>query len=216
MNKALIILFIFCVFANESTGQVQAITELGDTILVFDNGTWKSVNGEIGLLIPVIGDVESTTKFNSKKNIITTTTEEWRYFGSDKKNVAISGSLKKVDDIYQISILYQGDLGCLLRDKSVLSIKLSNGQIIECIQISKSDCASIQKATFIPVSLTQLNKQGFHLMMNENIELLAAYNWEMMRIQGADRYADVYPSQTKKVQEPEQFFRQHLSALNRK
>ena len=52
--------------------------------------------------------------------------------------------------------------------------------------------------------------------MKENVETLKEFDWVSMRIQGTEYYTDILPRKSKKIKKPEQFFRQHVTAIDNK
>jgi len=201
--------------SGSSFGQTRAITDDGDTIIVYQNGTWKSVKKKPTPAFPAIGTVVTSTAIDQTTNSKTVSTEEWRYLAVDSKKMSISASMYKTNDVYIISLVYSGDLGCLTKDESSLKIKLSNGYIIECVQISKNNCGRIQRGDYVLVSAEQSKLPDYMTIMQNNKQLLATHDWEMMRLQGSKHYTDLYPNSYKSLRFPQQFFRQHLSALER-
>ena len=87
---------------------------------------------------------------------------------------------------------------------------------IEFKQISGSDCGDFPRAIYWQLSEAQMNDPNYLDILNENIKLIETYDWEMIRITGSKYYSDIYPNQTKKINKPEQFFRQYLSAIKNK
>lgn len=111
---------------------------------------------------------------------------------------------------------YSGDIGCLSEYSSSIKIKLTNGDIIECSQISDTDCGDFPSANFIPLTKEQQKDPNYKEILAENLELLESFDWETIRLQGSKFYTDILPKPSKKILKPEQFFRQHLSAINSK
>ena len=208
-------IIIFLLISTLSFGQTRAITDDGDTIIVYENGTWKSVEKKPNPAFTAIGTVVTSTSIDETTNKKTIRTEEWRYMAVDSKKMSITGSMYKANDIYILSLIYSGDLGCLAKDESSLRIKLSNGYIIECVQISKNDCGRIQRGNFALVSKAQAELPDYMVIMENNLKLLATHDWEMMRLQGTKYFSDLYPNSYKSIKFPKQFFKQHISALDR-
>lgn len=213
--KILTLLTILNIFVLNVFGQVTAITEKGDTINVYENGTWEPLNQEV-ITNELIGSVKATVEvdeFNKSKKI---KTETWTRFGENKFKSYISGSIIKIDDLTVFIISYSGDLGCLSEYDGSLKIKLTNDEIIECAQISDTDCGDYPSAKYLPLTRDQLKDSDYKEIIHENINLLQTHDWEMIRLKGTEYYTDIYPRSSKKIEKPEQFFRQHLSATNSK
>ncbi|EDM43996.1 hypothetical protein SCB49_10412 [unidentified eubacterium SCB49] len=214
MKKILPIALMFF-FASPVFSQVKAITVKGDTINVYENGTWENINSIKEPKMEVDSEVKATVKvdeFNNSKKILT---ELWTRFGETKTNKTISGYLIRVDDLTVFSIAYSGDLGCLSEYNSTMKVKLTNGEIIEFAQISDTDCGDYPTARFIPVTRDQMKNPTFKEIMNENLSLLKDYDWVTIRINGSEYYTDITPKVSRKMDKPEQFFRQHITSADR-
>ena len=184
MRKLLTITSILILVSGMTYSQTRAVTEEGDTILIYKDGTWKPVEKKANLAFASIGTVTTSIEIDETTKSKTITTEQWRYLAVDSKSKSVTGSMYKKNGIYMISLIYSGNLGCLSKDESSLKIKLSNGFIIECVQISKSDCGSIQRGDFVLLSLDQSKLPDYMTIMQNNLQLLATHDWEMMRLQG--------------------------------
>jgi len=214
MKNSLLTILALCLtfFVN---AQTTAITEQGDTILVFDNGTWKPIRTEVAAA-ELFGSVSATVEvdeFNKSKKI---RTELWTRFAENSLRNYISGSMLKVNDLTVMLLSYSGDLGCLSEYSSTLKVKLTNGDIIEFSQISDTDCGDFPNANFIPLTKDQQKDPNFQEILDENIRLLATYDWETIRLNGSEYYTDLIPRSSNKIPNPEQFYRQHLSAIRSK
>ena len=221
MKKLFTILSILSI-SIQTSAQIKAVTEKGDTINVYENGIWEKLNK-----VKKITDIESTVEatvevdeFDKSKRILT---ETWFDFGTTKGKYGtkISGSIIKANDIIMFSITYYGNLGCMAEDRSTMSVKLTNGDIVEFIQISKTDCSSdYPSARFLPMSKDQFNKltniNQFTDLAADNLELLRQYDWDTIRLRGTEYHTDIIPNKTGKNPNPEQFFRQHLIAIDQK
>lgn len=213
MKKHILTLTLL-IFANICIGQIKAVTEKGDTIFVFENGTWKNE------LVKKFSTIESISAkanvkvddFSGDKSI---STEIWSSFGVNSTKARLSGNASYYKDgIYSISLTISSNLGCMSQQRSTLKVKLSNGEVVEFIQVSKTDCGSTVVASFIPIMESEIKNENLKLLIEENVELLKEYDWVSMRIQGTEYYTDITPRKTKKIEKPEQFFRQHLTAIS--
>ncbi len=214
MKISILIILAVCLTLSLNA-QTTAVTAKGDTILVYDNGTWKPVRTAVATA-ELIGSVSATVEvdeFNKSKKI---QTESWTRFAENTLRNYISGSMLKVNDITVMLLSYSGDLGCLSEYNSTLKVKLTNGEIIEFSQISDTDCGDFPSANFIPITREQQKDPNFQEILEENLKLLANYDWETIRLNGSEYYTDLVPRTSNKISNPEQFFRQHLSAINSK
>lgn len=211
MNKSTFFSFIFIFSISYCNSQVQAITSKGDTIIVSDNGTWKKMNRKTSVAA-ISSNVKTTVKvdeFDSTKRI---TTDKWTYFGVNDVKEKISGYLVDVGKLVAFSITYTGDLGCLSKYSTTMKVKLSNGKVVHFSQISDTECGSGETARFIPLSKDELKDSSLKDILENNMTLLRDFDWVTIRINGSKYYTDIKPNQTKKVTNPEQFFRQHIIA----
>lgn len=214
MKKIFTIVIILSI-SIQASAQIKAVTEKGDTINVYENGTWEKLNK-----IKEIADIESTVEatvvvdeFENSKRI---TTESWSKFGKDKARNTISGSLLRVDKLTVFTISYTGDLGCFSEYSTTMKVKLTNGEIIEFAQISDTDCGDYPTARFVPLSKDQMEDPDLYSLLADNLDMLKQYDWETIRLDGTEYYTDIIPNLSQRVEKPEQFFRQHLIAADRK
>lgn len=213
LKKTLFILTIILSF--ESFSQVKAITEKGDTIYIYDNGTWK--NKVIIKQIDLIDlDVKTNVKVDEFTKDKTVNTESWINIGKSSTGSKLSGSMSFYKNkIYGVNIKLASDLGCMSEQSSTMKVKLSNDEIIEFIQVSNTDCGSYINATFIPIAKVDLKNEEYLELMKENVEILKQFDWVSIRIQGTEYYTDIMPRKSKKIEKPEQFFRQHFTAIQK-
>jgi len=214
MKKIFTVVMILSI-SIQASAQIKAVTEKGDTINVYENGTWESLNK-----IKEIADIESTVKatvkvdeFENSKRI---TTENWSRFGKNTIGNTISGSLIRVDELTVFEISFTGDLGCLSEYSTKMKVKLTNGEIIEFAQLSDTDCGDYPTARFIPLTRDQMNDPDLYDIMADNLNKLKQYDWDTIRLDGTEYYTDITPNSSQKVEKPEQFFRQHIIAADRK
>ena len=152
--------------------------------------------------------------FSNKKSI---KTENWTSFGVSTTKSRLSGYASYYNDgIYGVTLSLSSDLGCMSQRRSTLKVKLSNDNVIEFIQVSKTDCGSFVFATFIPITEADLKNENYMDLIKENVEILKEFDWVSMRIQGTEYYTDISPRETKSNPNPEQFFRQHLISIDNK
>lgn len=213
MEKS-ILTIAFLLLSITFSAQIKAITEKGDTINVYENGTWIKFKLKSADVI-IESNVKTTVtvdQFNKSKNI---STENWGGFGEDILKKSISGSLMRVDDLTVFSIFYLGDLGCMSKYSTTMKVKLINGEIIEFCQISDTDCGDFVTVQFMPLTKDQLQDPNFKTLLSDNLKLLKQYDWETIRINGSKYYTDLTPSKSISLEKPEQFFRQHLIAADK-
>lgn len=212
--KKILILTILSI-STQVFAQGIAVTQKGDTINVYENGTWEKIN-QVEKIVATKINVEATVEvdeFNNSKKI---RTSNWSKFGRNKLGKSISGNLIRVNDLTVFSISYSGDLGCMSEYNTTMKVKLANGEIIEFSQISDTDCGDFPTVRFIPLKKKQLKDPNLKTLMAENLDLLKQYNWVTIRINGSEYYTDITPSVTRKIENPEQYFRQHLIAADKK
>lgn len=197
------------------SAQMTAITEVGDTIKVYENGTWERLqkNVEIASIETSVETTVEVDEFDNTKKIFTTS---WGKFGVNATKNVVSGSLVRIADLLAFTINYSGDLGCLSEYSSTMKVKLTNGNVIEFAQISDTDCGDYPSAKFIPLTKEQQKDPNYKDIVAENIDQLRNFDWVTIRLQGSKYYTDLTPHVTKKVDKPEQFFRQHIIASDLK
>ena len=115
-----------------------------------------------------------------------------------------------------MTLTLSADLGCMSQQRSTMKVKLSNDEIIEFVQASKTDCGSFIYANFIPITKADLKNKDYLKLMKDNVETLKEFDWVSIRIQGTEYYTDILPRKSKKMEKPEQFFRQHFTAIDNK
>ena len=216
MKIQILTTLIICLFTLNTFSQTEAITIKGDTIIVFDNGTWKNkaVVKKTSLIESSVNATVTIDDFSNKKTI---TTDNWNSFGLSSTKSRLSGYINFYNEgIYGVTINIASDLGCMSQQRSTLKVKLSNNEVIEFVQVSKTDCGNLVFATFIPVFKEDLKSENFVDLIKENVEILKEFDWVTMRIQGTEYYTDITPRVTKNIPKPEQFFRQHLISIENK
>jgi len=209
MKKIALILINLVFIINFGSAQIKAVTEKGDTISVYENGTWEKFISNKAVTY-IESNVKATVEVDEFEKTKKITTETWKSFGKNTLNKTIYGSLFRLDDLTVFTILYTGDLGCLSQHSSTMKVKLTNGQIIEFSQISDTKCGDFTSAKFIPLTREQLKIADYKTLLNENLEILKQFDWETIRIHGSEYYTDITPNPSKKMLHPEQFFRQHI------
>lgn len=144
-------------------------------------------------------------------------TERWARMGEDKTGSRISANMVSIDGLTGMHLSYTGDLGCLSQNRSRLLIKLTNGDIIELMQTTITDCTTNPSATFWPISRDEYEKctttEEIRAIIDDNVQLLKQYDWETIRIHGSRYFTDIFPNPRRRINNPEQFFRQHIMAI---
>jgi len=216
MKKEIFITLIICLLTINGFSQIQAITEKGDTISVYDNGTWKNkpTIKKTKLIETTVNATVTFDDFSKKKSV---KMDNWTSFGVAKSKAKLSGYASYYNDgIYAITLTLSSDLGCMSQQRSTLKVKLSNDEVIEFIQVSKTDCGSYIYATFAPITEADLKNGDYMGLIKENVDILKEYDWVSMRIEGTEYYTDIIPRIAKNYPNPEQFFRQHFISIDNK
>ncbi len=217
MKKLMLAFSVVLFIISFSYGQVKAVTETGDSVLLFDDNTWKPIiiapkaKATVPFVIPSIGSVKVTVSQDNGER--TMSTINWSDFGIDKEKMTLSASMRKVGHNYMVSIVFGGGVGCLNKDQSSLKIILNDGKIVDCVQISKTDCSESPSAQYILLSAEQVGQPSANDIMQENVQKLVDTDWTSIRIYGSTFFSDLKPKKTKENPKPAQFFRQHISAL---
>ena len=214
MKKIFTIVIILSI-SIQASAQIKAVTEKGDTINVFENGTWEKLN-KIKEIADIESTVEATVEVDEFENSKKITTENWSKIGKDKAGNTISGNLLRVDKLTVFTISYTGDSGCFSENRTTMKVKLTNGEIIEFVQLSDTECGDYPTVRFIPLTIDQMKDPDLYSILADNLDVLRQYDWETIRINGTEYYTDIRPNPSQRVEKPEQFFRQHLIAADRK
>lgn len=169
----------------------------------------------LGITAQVTATVE-VDNFDGSKKI---TTERWTGFGENNLRNTISASMLSLNDgIIGLHLSYRGDLGCFSERRSKLLVKLTNDEIIEFTQITRTDCSNTPSAIFWPLTSDELKLtvEEIEDIVKDNLELLKNHDWETIRLHGSRYYTDINPKSSRRISNPEQFFRQHISAIQEK
>jgi len=210
MKKIVITLLLFCFYTTHA--QITAITEKGDTILVFENGTW-SESKTLETVTPIVSNVKVDVEVDEFSGDKKCTTKRWYKFGINNLKYTISGWLFKKTDVIVFYIQYSDELGCFSQARSKMLVKLTNGEVIEFTQITDTECGENEIVGFIPVSKDEMKEGDYKELMKERIKTLKEYDWETIRLHGTEYYTDIKPNTTNSIDNPEQFFRQHIIAI---
>ncbi|MDG4951304.1 hypothetical protein NLM59_10230 [Weeksellaceae bacterium KMM 9724] len=212
-NYTLIILLI--IFSSNAYSQIKAISENGDEVILFENGTWEKTNTtkSIKTINTTVEAKAEIDKFTKSKKIIT---EQWIYFGKDNSNYRLSGNLYRIDNLTFFNFSYTGDIGCFSEFSSKLEVLLSNGEVIAFSQVGNTECGKNSRVSFLPISKEQQNDKNFQYIHDENLKLLKQHNWETIRLTGSEFYTDIIPNKRRNLEKPEQFFREHITAADSK
>ena len=208
-----LVFLAFGVCFSSASAQINAITEKGDTILVYENGTWSKPKKEIEPTT-IESNVEVDKKKDEFSGEVSVTTKNWVAFGTNSTYNMLSGYVFQKATVPVFYFIYTGDLGCMSKYRSTMKVKLSSGDIIDFIQITDTECGENELVGFMACTKDDLNND-YKSVIDDNLKLLKAYDWETIRIQGTEYYTDIKPRTTRKIEKPEQFFRQHIIALQR-
>ena len=216
MKKDTLTILIICLFTLNAYSQTEAVTKKGDTIFIYDNGTWKNkttVKKTLLIKSSVIATV-SVDDFSNKKSY---KTAQWSSFGISETRTKMSGYATFYNEgIYAINLIIPTDLGCMSENRSTLKVKLSNGEVVDFIQVSDTDCGSNIFASFIPVSRAVLDSGKLLEPIKESVKTLKEFDWVTIRVEGTKYYLDFVPRVSRRMPNPEQFFRQHLISIDNK
>ena len=164
-----------------------------------------------------VAQVKTTTEtddFSGKQRI---TTDMWTGFGLTGIGKEASASIHHtVGGFTSIMILVTADLGCFSELRSKIEVKLSNGEILEFVQMSKTTCKSTNALFFLLASKEDVDSGSMKVVeqaIESNIEKLLNNDWEMIRLTGTRAYTDIKPKQSRRINAPEEFFKQHLQAI---
>ena len=99
MKIQILTTLIICLFTLNTFSQTEAITIKGDTIIVFDNGTWKNkaVVKKTSLIESSVNATVTIDDFSNKKTI---TTDNWNSFGLSSTKSRLSGYINFYNEQY--------------------------------------------------------------------------------------------------------------------
>lgn len=224
MRKLLPIILIF--ICSTAYAQVEAYSENGDTIILFDNKTWENKKQPSLTQSDIEITVKATVKIDDFSNAKTASTNTWVRWGTSDagwSSTYLSGKARAayVQDVNVIifDITYSGDLGCLSRSSEMI-VKLSNGELVTLYNFGDTDCGSdSQKGMFSPVDLTALSDMSsveeFQSMVDETIIKLRDNDIDKIKLTGSKYYTEQIPNDKFSSGTAKEFFRQHIWALQK-
>jgi len=164
-------------------------------------------------------NVTVNVKIDAFKNVKTITTASWGNFGvstKGKENL-LKGFLVKQNGIVNFIMFYEGDIGCL-EQFTTIKVKLSNGEVIVFSKLNATDCENKYYSDFAPINVKEEEGSVAEMdkIMLDNLRKLEKFDWVVIRLNGSEYYVDIVPNKSKSIPNPEQFFRQHIIAANKK
>jgi len=146
-----------------------------------------SLSAQVTLRVDEVDDFSGDVKKVSKPTSKAFTSEE----GYIKADI----SAVRVGDYTAITLSLNTDVGCLSEHSTKILIKLTDGEIIECKQLSDTDCSDRPSARFIFVSDDQMKMDESNLqeILGENLQKLLSTPVEKIRIYATDGYIDMKP-----------------------
>jgi hypothetical protein len=218
MKALLTIVSFFLMFC--CLGQETLVRSNGDSIIVFDDGTWKLFTAQVELEknTSLVDGVDAERVEDAMTGDIRISTPTWWQFGKSEIGGTLSGSLMYAMDMLLLNVSIDRDLGCLSKYSSKILVKLADDSIVEFSQLSDSDCSDAASARFVALTRDEMkgNDVGLVKSLNsERMETLLSHEWKMIRVHGSEYYSDYFPH-AKRNADPSQFFMQHISAIKRK
>lgn len=194
-----------------SYSQNIAITDKGDSVILFQDGTWTSIQTNRTTLVDSGVEIRNAKidPFTGQKSAVTKT---WMGIGKfDQGN--LFGNVSVVDSIYAFNLGFTNFIGCLEKFKSTLQIKLSDGRIVELIQVSPSNCSSFPTATFIPIKKDENQSDEIKNYQYDQLNWLSNTEWVLIKMNSDTQEVLISPNKNEKI--PGQtFFIKHLEALD--
>ena len=208
---------IFFLFSSINLfSQQLAVTIKGDTIEIYDNKTWQKYNSESYKVEEIKTSVKATVKVDEFTNKRSVSTETGVIFAASKHTTLRGSAYMNETGIISFTLTLNGDLGCLSKMDSTMMIKLSNGDVVPLTYISDIDCSNYITGAWLAITKEDVNNPNYSEVAEENNELLKNYNWTKIRITGTEHYADLEPKVSRRTEKPQQFFREHILALESK
>ncbi|QSE97626.1 hypothetical protein [Fulvivirga lutea] len=200
---------VFILTAVSLNAQNMAVTDKGDTVILYQDGTWSLTQSHKA---SNESDVEiRTTKvdpFTGKKSSVTKT---WMNIGEfDRGN--FFGNTSCVDSVYAFNLGFTSYIGCLEKFKSTVQIQLANKDVIELLQVSPSNCSSFATATFLPIRKESIKSDEIKDYQYDQLNKLANTTWTLIRVNTETQEVLIKPVKSDKHQ-GHSFFMEHLRAL---
>jgi hypothetical protein len=215
---------IFLFVAISASAQSKAFLENGDSILIFDNHTWKEFRTAEVAPIELKITVKATVKVDDFSSAKSAYTKSWRRWSTSGQagllSSAFSGSARLLElenlSLILFDIGYSGDLGCL-SSRSEMIVKLENGELIKLFNVGSTDCGSeYQSGTFSPILLDNISEMDLseaQAIIDEIILKLRDNNFEKIKLTGSKYYTEQLPKAKFSSGNANEFFRQHIWAL---
>lgn len=188
MNHKLLFLIaiIFTLFYTTASAQIKAVTERGDTIYVYDNGTWAfSDDEEMPALNDELGFLSMELKFD-------TIATPFKVLKTAKKEINSRLEFFKIkydDKIWKrvppANINPDAEIALMSKDNSLFAMVISEGMEIGMENIVKVAINNMEKVTNEKVNIIQLE----HRMVNEQEVLRGVYN---LSLNGMDFIFETY------------------------
>ena len=208
-------LLVGCSFAQETL-----IRSNGDSIIVFDDGTWKPLVEQLAIEknIQLIGNIDAERIEDAITGDVRIQTPNWWQFGKSEIGGNLSGNLIFLQNMLVWDVTINSDLGCLSEYSSKILVKLADDSIVEFSQLSDTDCSDSASARFIALTRDELKGDNIDIiesLSSERMEQLLSLEWKMIRVHGSEYYSDYFPNSTRNS-DASQFFMQHISAIKKK
>lgn len=202
-------LILGMLFSANIIAQNLAITDKGDTVVLYQDGTWSMVEKHS---MSMLTDAEiRTTKvdpFTGKKSSVTKT---WMNIGNFDQG-KLFGNTSCVDSVYAFNVGFTNYVGCLQEFKSSIQVKLENNEIVELLQVSPSNCSSFPTATFLPIPKSSDKSDEIRNYQYDQLNKLAKFDWILIKVMTESEEIIIEPVKSNKHQ-GQLFFKQHLQAL---
>ena len=118
-----------------------------------------------------------------------------------------------VNDYCFYEFTISNNIGCLSEYEGRALIKLTDGTIIEGIQIGSTDCSAPLSARYIPITREESKSDEGIELMKERIEVLKATPIETIRIYGTKGKADFKPNSAFRKFDAKEALIYHLKAV---
>lgn len=201
--------------------QTEAVTINGDTIIVYENGTWESKllaipDNNLNSTQPRLLSGELVNCSTEKDKItddLVFSTDLWNSFGKSDSKAWLTGNVRGTTDLTALNLSISTDIGCLSQMKSRGQIRLINDEIIDITFVGKTDCGSYPSGLFLPLTEEELEVGGYESLLRDRMELLSSAPWQVIRIYGTKGYIDFEPAKSKRFASNE-FFMNHLKSVS--
>jgi hypothetical protein len=164
-----------------------------------------------------LGQIElSTNKIDESTGAVQKCTKSsYKVFKAEETLGVLDISVMNDGGFYYMTIMVSEDLGCLSKYSGHCMIKLIDNTIIDCQQVTDTDCGDIAVASYIFIKRKELEniELNHSAILDDNLLKLKTIPIEKIRIYGNESYNNYIPNPKFKDFNPSEILIKHLEAL---